>query len=535
MKPLAQLSRQLPDPATLEELANKLKQKYTVQDTPTQTTNRNFYDSFDWRLYSKDILCFEQHNRLYLTDLIGCELTPSLPLAGKKIRFHQELPVSALQEKIKPLLEMRALLLQSSFSQTTWQLRILNKDEKTVVMITCSERYEAGQQDKQNEQNEQQDEQPICSVRLQEVRGYEKWFQRVEQDLQEFGIPMPCTKEQELRIALAGKGRTPKDYTSKFSVMLKPEMDGLTATKAIYRDLLTTMQANEQGILDDLDSEFLHDFRVAIRRTRSGLSMLKKVMEPDITARFAQDFRHLGKITGPVRDLDVYLLMEEDYKARLPEHLQKGLRYFFDDLAAQRTEEQAKLVKALRSSEYTTIINDWEEYLKKENNTEDTEGAEEATQPTEKPPKAAKRIDKIANTIIQKRFQRVLRDGQAITPDSPDESLHRLRIQGKKLRYSLEFFSSLYPSKEMKYLIKQLKNLQNNLGLFNDLSVQQDMLNAYLDELKPNSTKSQQISAAIGGLLTNLYHEQQQVRCEFEETFRCFSSGENISLYEKII
>ncbi|MCI5136639.1 MAG: hypothetical protein D3920_16585, partial [Candidatus Electrothrix sp. AW2] len=88
MKPLAQLSRQLPDPATLEELANKLKQKYTVQDTPTQTTNLNFYDSFDWRLYSKDILCFEQHNRLYLTDLIGCELTPSLPLAGKKIRFH---------------------------------------------------------------------------------------------------------------------------------------------------------------------------------------------------------------------------------------------------------------------------------------------------------------------------------------------------------------------------------------------------------------------------------------------------------------
>ena len=528
MKPLAQLSRQLPDPATLEELANKLKQKYTVHDAPAQTTNLSFYDSFDWRLYSTDILCFEQHNRLYLTDLVGCELTPSLPLSGKKLGFHQELPVSALQQKIKPLLEMRTLLLQGSFSQTTRQLRILNKDEKTVVMITCDVRYGGGQQ------NKQQDEQPICSVRLQEVRGYEKWFQRLEQDLKKFGVPMPCSKEQELKIALAGKGRTPKDYTSKFSVLLKPEMDGLTATKAIYSDLLTTIQKNEQGILDDLDSEFLHDFRVAIRRTRSGLSMLKKVIEPEITDRFARDFRHIGKITGPVRDLDVYLLMEEDYKARLPDHLQKELRYFFDDLAAQRTEEQAKLVKALHSSEYTTIIKDWEKYLKKENNAENTEGATQPTEKTtEKPTKAAKRIDKIANGIIQKRFQRVLRDGQAITPDSPDESLHRLRIQGKKLRYSLEFFSSLYPPKEIKYLVKQLKNLQNNLGLFNDLSVQQDMLNAYLVELKPNSNKFQKMGAAIGGLLTNLYHEQQQVRCEFEETFRCFSSGENISLYEK--
>ncbi|MCW5213406.1 hypothetical protein VU04_10910, partial [Desulfobulbus sp. TB] len=189
MKPLAQLSRQLPAPATLEELANKLKQKYTVQDTPAQITNVSFYDSFDWRLYSKDILCFEQHNRLYLTDLVGCEVAPSLPLSRKAIGFHQHLPISALQQKIKPLLEMRTLLLQSSFSQTTWQFRILNKDKKTVVMITFSERHEAGQEDKQ------QDEQPICSVRLQEVRGYEKWFQRLEQDLKKFGTPMPCTKE----------------------------------------------------------------------------------------------------------------------------------------------------------------------------------------------------------------------------------------------------------------------------------------------------------------------------------------------------
>ncbi|MCP4683346.1 MAG: CHAD domain-containing protein [Desulfobacterales bacterium] len=510
MKPLAQLSRQLPDPAALQELADGLEKKYTVQDAPAQTTNLCFYDSFDWRLYAAQILCFEQDNRLHLTDLTGRELTPSVPLSAEKIDFHHKLPASALRQTIAPVLEMRTLLLQSYFFQTNQRLRILNKDEKTVVMVTLSEmRGERGINDK-----------PICSIQLHEVRGYEKWFQRLAQDLDGCGHDQPCTKEQDLKNALAITGRCPKDYSSKFAVALRPKMDGLTAAKTIYTDLLTTMRENEQGILKDLDSEFLHDFRVAIRRTRSGLDMIKKVIAPKVSARFKEEFRFLGKITGPVRDLDVYLLMEEDYKVRLPDHLQKGLRYFFDDLAAQRKKEQKNLVQALQSSQYKTIIKDWKKYLQNKKTTEDTA--------SDRP------IAEMANSIIQKRFERVLGDGRAIDASSPDESLHRLRIQGKKLRYCLEFFSSLYPPKEMKLLIKQLKNLQNNLGLFNDLSVQQDMLNAYLGGLKPSSGKAKKMGVAIGGLLTNLYHEQQQVRCEFEETFYRFSSEENIALYKEL-
>ena len=72
MKPLAQLSKQLPAPATLQELADELEKKYTVQDAPAQTTTLHFYDSFDWRLYSNALLCFEQDNGLHLTDPPAC-------------------------------------------------------------------------------------------------------------------------------------------------------------------------------------------------------------------------------------------------------------------------------------------------------------------------------------------------------------------------------------------------------------------------------------------------------------------------------
>ena len=133
-----------------------------------------------------------------------------------------------------------------------------------------------------------------------------------------------------------------------------------------------------------------------------------------------------------------------------------------------------------------------------------------------------------------KRLKRILRDGRRIHSGSPDEELHRLRIQGKKLRYSLEFFSSLYPEREQKKLVKQLKVLQNNLGDFNDLTVQQEMLQRYLAAIKPGTIASKKLSTAIGGLLTNLYHEQRKVRTNFAKTFKQFTDKKNLDLYRSL-
>ena len=66
-----------------------------------------------------------------------------------------------------------------------------------------------------------------------------------------------------------------------------------------------------------------------------------------------------------------------------------------------------------------------------------------------------------------------------IDDDSPDEALHRLRIDAKKLRYLLEFFRALYPPKEIGAVVGALKSLQDNLGDFNDLSVQQGAMRGF--------------------------------------------------------
>jgi CHAD domain-containing protein len=79
----------------------------------------------------------------------------------------------------------------------------------------------------------------------------------------------------------------------------------------------------------------------------------------------------------------------------------------------------------------------------------------------------------------------------------------------------------------MKLLIKQLKQLQENLGDFNDLSVQQEFLMQQLQRLKPRSDQTIMLAAAIGGLITRLGIEHQQVRSQFLSVFDRFNSVEN--------
>jgi CHAD domain-containing protein len=133
----------------------------------------------------------------------------------------------------------------------------------------------------------------------------------------------------------------------------------------------------------------------------------------------------------------------------------------------------------------------------------------------------------VAKAIIHKRYRKVIKKGRQISATTPDEKLHELRIDCKKLRYLLEFFTSLFPEDQMKILIKQLKQLQENLGDFNDLSVQKQFLAQHLGAIKPQSAQVVMLAAGIGGLITRLRLEHQRVRSQFLSVFDRFNTAEN--------
>ena len=66
-------------------------------------------------------------------------------------------------------------------------------------------------------------------------------------------------------------GLDPGGYTSKFHLPLDPKLPSGQAVRRILGHLLGVMTLNEEGVKADTDTEFLHDYRVAIRRIRSAL------------------------------------------------------------------------------------------------------------------------------------------------------------------------------------------------------------------------------------------------------------------------
>ena len=123
------------------------------------------------------------------------------------------------------------------------------------------------------------------------------------------GVPGVAHASQSVFIAaLTALGRHPADYTSGVDAEITATMPAPVAVARLLLRLLDTMEQNVDGVLRDIDTEFLHDLRVAVRRTRSAIKLLGRVLPADLAEHFKAEFKWLGDVTTPVRDLDVHLL-----------------------------------------------------------------------------------------------------------------------------------------------------------------------------------------------------------------------------------
>jgi len=119
--------------------------------------------------------------------------------------------------------------------------------------------------------------------------------------------------------------------------------------------------------------------------------------------------------------------------------------------------------------------------------------------------------------------------GTGIDVDPPATLLHRLRIDGKKLRYLLEFFIELYSMTTVSRFIGELKKLQDILGDLNDTGVQL----ALISEFKNQGMVSPEVFAASSLLAEMITQRQCELRVEFAEHFELFISEESRKLYER--
>ncbi len=505
------LKFKLPGGHSEKKIVLALAEHYLIKKQSNIVEQQALYDTFDWRLFNESLVLFASGNRLSLRELNNNSLIESIEIESVPV-FAENFPRGSLRDRLLPIMKMRALLELVTLSSCSTPYLVLNSDEKTVARLF----FENVRLFHAKDQKE-----IAAYLWLKPVKGYSKYSRSLTKKLEKSGITLE-RNEDLFSVAMESADLNPGGYSSKLNISLTPEMQANEATKVILRFLLKILIANEVNIEHDYDTELLHDFRIAIRRTRSALGQIKGVFPHETTERFKKDFAFIGKLSNDLRDQDVYLLNEAAYKSMLPRVLREDINPLFDYLRKERLKSFRKVVTSLKSDKYRRIIRDWESFL----NVPHQAAAMESN--------AGLPIIDLASKIIFKHYRRVLKSGNRIFENTEDEMLHRLRITCKKLRYLVEFFSSLYPRKKIKSLIKQLKKLQDNLGDFNDLSVQEEYLLTMAQNLPLTSRQSKNTLVAIGSLIEKLDAKKQTTRKAFANTFNSFSSPQNQKLFHEL-
>ncbi len=486
-----------------------------VEEKPEHRPRRVYYDTFDWRLhragYSLAVEPKPAPGQSELRKLVNRRLVLRTPWAVSG--FAWENSPGPLRDFLNDNIGIRALLPLIEVHGRVRSYSIRDKRGK-VLLEVIRELTTAVPLD-----NDSVFEMKP-RLRLEGIRGYDNALQRALQVVERGGLPE--ADGDVLDEALSAVGLTVEKYQPKPTLLLNHDMPTIQALSTILLHLRYVLEQNLHGTVEDLDSEFLHDFRVAVRRTRSALALIKGVFPKATIRTFRDEFKWLGGISGPTRDLDVYLLKFPEYCRRLPETIRPDLEPFRDFVERHQAREQKTLARHLQSPRLGKLLVAWQEFL------------ESSPEHEHLPPSAAMPIGDLARGKIWKTYRKFIREGEVIGADSPDEAIHRLRITGKKLRYLLEFFQTLFPRKPMLQLVKAMKMMQDFLGDFQDLTVQQQQLHDFSEQMKQEKDVPAPSLLAMGRLVEDMARRQQVMRLEFRDHFEAFNRGEHSRLFERL-
>jgi CHAD domain-containing protein len=258
---------------------------------------------------------------------------------------------------------------------------------------------------------------------------------------------------------------------------------------------LSVIESTVAGVVSDVDTEFLHDFRVAVRRTRSVLKLLGAVLPARIADRAAAEFRWLGDITTPTRDLDVYQLGIGAMASSLTRP--DDLAAFGRHLAMRRSAEHQTLRRALRSRRFRELCAWWRSELG------DVIAA---------PPHSGRTVAQLANRQLRRAYRKVVKRARAIAAESPSEDVHGLRKSCKELRYVLDLFQPLCEPVAYRKVVADFKGLQDVLGEFQDGEVQAAALHVFAREMLDAGQVDVNAMLAMGELSARFETQQRAAR-----------------------
>jgi len=485
-------------PSTVSAALNELASAWTVAMGRPAVTRRTWLDTADFRLYRRGMALMvtagedDDEPTLELSGADGPTVTAGLGTLDRPC-----LPASLppwLRPRLEPVLGVRALLPVVEVTGTIVSGSLLDAEGKTVVRLVHERPATIlGGRDRLP-----------GGLWLVPLRGYAAVGARAARIAQRAGLVR--ADRVGYPAALLAAGIDPDG--------IRPAMEpGLPARVAVARMLvsfLDEMEAAWGGTVKDVDIEFLHDFRVAVRRSRSAVKLLGDVLPPALVAWGTPQLKWLGDLTTPSRDLDVLLQQLPSLTGGLSGARPEDIESLERELIDRRAAAQSALVRGLLSARFARFRARWRASL-------------EGLAGWDGRPRAGPTAATIAIERLALAERRVLRRGSRITDVSPAEALHDLRKRAKELRYLLEIFTPVLGPGDARGSVKELKALQDVLGTFQDSEAQRDAIHALATDLIARGGVSTRTILAMGEIAARLQVDQDSSRERFADMFERFA------------
>lgn len=410
-------------------------------------------DTADWRLDRSgsrlELMEMANATRLRLDCGSGCEATGRFSLSGRRRGAYYPASFSPIgfSRRVLRLSGGRPVSEVASVNVGLEEFHVLNLEGKSIARVEILDLV----------QNKH------LWIRWKATKGSEVLATAIHETIRSaFGDSVRHGQPCELwDFLLQAQGRWKRDYSSGFNVALSPLQSASSAYSKLLFHLLVQLRANIEGVMSDVDSEYLHDLRVALRRTRACLPYWSSTLGVKSSNALSSELSQLARGTTELRDLDVLLSAIQSRRILGVEDEAIGV------ILQKRNENLSDLKSLLQSQWFAEVQHNWSALAVL--GVDSIGGVDSGA------------IEDVvcAHAVASRR--RVDKTLSRIASTQNVEHLHELRKRIKEHRYLLEAYSSLLDPFHLDGYLSELKSLQGILGDFQDAVVQNNLINQLLN------------------------------------------------------
>jgi CHAD domain-containing protein len=523
-KPEVELKLVLPAQEAESEVVKCLRDyRYTVEELDPVRNVDTYIDTFDWSLMKNKLsLRYRISNgtSMYTLKSIGPveggiakRMETEIPLE-KPVDDPTLVPVKQIRKLVDDIIFPRRFLEQVLIRTHRRRYRVVSPEEAEIELAFDSVTFALRGLHKPRRV------QKLEELEAEILNGPEGALQSLSALLSE-GFHYPPSKASKLEVAIERfKITIPSKKPPKG---LRPHLDDRLdlAVRKILTHQFMRLREHLPGVQQDLDTEFVHQARVATRRMRSALRLFRGAIPESTSTYLGGELKWLGGMFGAVRDLDVFLLNLSRFKNRIESFPAKKKRTFEDWIEKHRRAPLKALYQALESPRYRNFERRLSQFLEK------------PLPARPRAPLALKPVREVAPVVITEKFDAVIEQGRALLADPKPKQYHLLRIQMKKLRYASEFMATAYEGR-LDAMIERAVEIQDCLGELQDTVFTRKFIEGLLDEWK-----GKLVDPDLLFILGEIYQLQSEIARERRETFdriwKWFSSEGTMALLKDIL